>query len=236
MGTRPLLLVFTAVALAFASATARAKDVPQFLSAPIVPAKRDLYYRILDRKLLKTPQDLGRMTLRPSFEGELAVSVYAPKPHSADAFRVTVTEASKNVWYSLTPRQQGIKAPPDYGNKRDTSGQIPIKRNDLDIDRELALAIQKTWQAMLARDPLPDPDAERYISVDGYSAEFAVRMPNGRLMVRETTNPHGPPATLFVQVGMLLADYCRAPEKERAYRRTELLKGLRYVLRAAQKT
>ena len=89
---------------------------------------------------------------------------------------------------------------------------------------------------MLAQDPLPDPDAERYISVDGYSAEFAVRTPNGTLIVRETTNPHGPPATDFVQVGMLLADYCRAPEKERVYRRKELLKGLRHVLREAQKT
>ena|GEM_PF-4422096 len=233
MLTRSFAPVFVAVALAFASATTRAKEVPQFLSEPIIPAKRDLYYRILDRKLLQTPQDLGRMTMRPSFEGELAVSVYACSP---DAFRVTVTEAAKNVWYSLTPKQQGINAPPDYGNKRDTSGQIPVKRIDLDIDRELALAIQKTWQAMLARDPLPDPDAERYISVDGYSAEFAVRMPNGRLIVRETTNPHGPPATLFVQVGMLLADYCRAPQKERAFRRKELLKGLRYVLRLAQKT
>ena len=49
------------------------------------------------------------------------------------------------------------------------------QRFDVDIDRELALAIQQTWQAILARNPLPDPDAERYISVDGYSAEFAVR-------------------------------------------------------------
>ena len=233
MRTRVLLIA--AVALAFASPPAWAKEVPQFLSEPLAPAKRDTYYKILDRKLLITPQDFGRITVRPSFEGEFAVSVYAPNAHSPDAFRVTLTEAGKNIWYCLTPKQQGINAPPDYGNKRDTSGQVPVKRIDVNIDRELALAIQKTWQAMLARDPLPDPDAERYISVDGYSAEFAVRMPNGKLIVRETSNPHGPPATDFVQVGLLLADYCRAPEKERAKRRKELVKGLDHVLQAAQK-
>ena len=232
---RTCVLLIAAVGLAFASPTIQAKDVPQFLSEPLLPAKRDTYYKILDRKLLKTPQDFGRMTFRPSFEGELAVSVYALKAHSPDVFRVTLTEAGKNIWYCLTPKQQGIKAPPDYGNKYDISNQVSVKRIDVDIDRELALAIQKTWQAMLARDPLPDPDAERYISVDGYSAEFAVRMSNGKMIVRETSNPHGPPAAEFVQVGLLLADYCRAPEKERAYRRKELLKGLRYVLREAQK-
>jgi hypothetical protein len=220
--------VFAAVALGLASA----KEVPEFLSEAIVPAKRALYNRILDRKLLKTPRDLGRMTFRPSFEGELAVSVYA---RSSDVFRITVTEAAKNVWYSLTPKQQGINAPPDYGNKRDTSGQIGVKQADLDIDHELALAIQNTWQAMLAREPVPDPNPER-VSLDGYSAEFAVRMPSGKMIVRETANPHGPPATDFVEVGLLLADYCRAPERERAHRHKELLKRLRYVMREAQKT
>src|SRR5437868_1005274 len=121
---------FAAVVLAFASAAASAKEVPQFLSEPLTPAKRDLYYKILDR--------------------------------------------------------------------------------------ELALAIQQTWQAMLARNPVPDPDAERYISVDGYSAEFSVRMPDGKKMLRDTSNAHGPPATHFVEVALMLAEYCRAPEKQQA--------------------
>ena len=225
-----------AVVLAHTSTTAQAKPVPQFLSEPLVPAKRETYYKILDRKLLKSPAELGRMTFRPSFEGEVAVSVYARSSHTPDAgFRVTLTEVSKSIWYSLTPKQQGINAPPDYGNKHDTSSQVPVKRIDVNIDRELALAIQKTWQAMLARNPLPDSDAERYISVDGYSAEFSVRMPDGQTIIREASNPHGPPATDFVQIGLLLADYCRAPEKERPKRRNELLKGLNYVLREIHK-
>jgi hypothetical protein len=222
-----------AVGLACANPTAHAKEVPQFLSQPLTAAKRETYYKILDRKLLKTRADLGRMTFRPSFEGEFAVSVY---PRDAYTSRITLTEATKSVWSSLTPRQQGyIPAPGLKHKERDTSDQIPIKRIDVDIDRELALAIQKTWQAMLARNPIPDPDAERYISVDGYSAEFSVRMPDGKTIIRETSNPHGPPATDLVQVGLLLADYCRAPENERAKRRKELLKGLNHVLQEAQK-
>jgi hypothetical protein len=223
-----------AIVLAFARTPAEGKDVPQFLSEALTPAKRETYYKILDRKLLTTRADLGRMTFRPSFEGEFAVSVY---PRDAYTSRITLTEATKSVWSSLTPKQQGyIPAPGLKRQERDTSDQIPIKRIDVDIDRELALAIQKTWQAMLARNPIPDPDAERYISVDGYSAEFSVRMPDGKTIIRETSNPHGPPATDFVQVGLLLADYCRAPENEREKRREELLKGLNHVLRETQKT
>jgi hypothetical protein len=61
-------------------------------------------------------------------------------------------------------------------------------------------------------------------------------MPDGTTVIRETSNPHAPPATDFVQLGLLLADYCRAPEKERLKRREELLKALNHVLREAQKT
>jgi hypothetical protein len=233
---RPFVPVFVTAALTFASPTARAKEVPQFLSEPLIPAKRETYYKILDRKLLTTPGDFGRMIFRPAFEPEFAVSVYAPKAHATDVFRVTLTEATKSVWSSLTPKQQGyIPAPGTKHNEHDTSSEIRVKRIDVDIDRELALAIQKTWQAMLARDPLPDSASERFIGVDSSSAEFAVRMPNHKLIVRETSTAHGPPAADFVQIGLLLADYCRAPEKERSYRRKELLKGLHYVLREAQK-
>jgi hypothetical protein len=221
-----------AVGLACASPAARAKEVPQFLSEPLTATKRETYYKILDRKLLKTRADLGRITFRPSFEGEFAVSVYLRDTHIP---RITLTEATKSVWSSLTPKQQGYIPAPGLKQVRDTSNQIPIKRIDIDIDRELALAIQKTWQAMLAHNPVADPDAERHISVDGYSAEFSVRMPDGKMIIRETSNPHGPPATDFVQVGLLLANYCRAPQNERAKRRKELLKGLNHVLRETQK-
>ena len=84
----PVVLI-AAVALAIASRAAREKEVPEFLSDPLTPAKRETYYTILDRKLLKTPADVGRMTFRPSFEGEFAVSVYARDAHTPDAaFRV----------------------------------------------------------------------------------------------------------------------------------------------------
>jgi len=235
---RALVCLVAVLAFAEASLDAVAKDVPEFLSQPITPSKREIYYKILDRKLLMTPADLGRMTFRPSFEGEFAVSVYPAAGRSpGSGFRVTLTEASKSIWSSLTPKQQGyIPAPDVKHNERDTSSQIPVKRIDVNIDRELALAIQRTWQAMLARNPVPDPDAERYISVDGYSAELSVRMPDGKTIIRETSNPHGHPTRDFVQVGLLLADYCNAPVRDRPKRRKELLRELQHVLREAQKT
>jgi hypothetical protein len=114
MAGRTLVCFVAAVVLTKASTTAQAKPVPQFLSEPLVPTKRETYYKILDRKLLKSPSEFGRMTFRPSFEGEFAVSVYARSSHRPDAgFRVTLTEATKSIWYSLTPKQQGINAPPE---------------------------------------------------------------------------------------------------------------------------
>src|SRR5204863_6400631 len=100
---------------------------------------------VLTQYLLITPADFGRMVLMPSFKTETAVSVYSVPPSGpskvGSIYRITVTFANESLW-EMTQGSSSTKDP-------------RISRHDLDIDADLAFAIQRAWRAILAKDPIP---------------------------------------------------------------------------------
>jgi hypothetical protein len=205
------LLIFVLLLLTALSAAAK---LPLEYLAKLENIQPGKYGEVLTQYLLFTPGDFGRVVILPSFKTETAVSVYSvPNPGSSKAgfiYRITVTFANESLW-DMIQGSSPIKDP-------------SISRHDLDIDADLAFAVQRAWRAVLAKDPVSTEDPD--ITFDGTIYAFSVVMPDGKTIFREAANPRRPPATDLAGAGIDLWGYATAPEEDRKTKRKKLMRTL----------
>jgi hypothetical protein len=128
-------------------------------------------------------------------------------------YRITVTFANESLW-EMIQSSSPAKDP-------------RISRHDLDIDADLAFAIQRAWWAVLSKDPIPTEEPD--VTFDGTIYAFSVVMPNGKTIFREAANPRRSPATDLAGAGTDLWVYATAPEEERKTRREKLMRALHHL-------
>lgn len=129
------------------------------------------YRKNISKYLLVTSSELGVMITLPSFEPESAVAIYGtgstttglpsldlnPKPEniSEDKFFITSTKAKQRIPETVTA--DDVK--------------IEVVRHDLQISKQLAVAIQRAWARMLLRTKYPEAS---YVGLDGERYEFGL--------------------------------------------------------------
>ena len=136
---------------------------------------------MLDKQLLVTSGDYGRMILVPAFEGPTAVSVYGSAftdeyPKQPWSFHITVTKANKS-----------------------RGSRLKITRLDVSIDREFAVAIQRAWATMLLNTRYPQKS--RFV-MDGYTAEFSVFVRGAGILYGRIQTPETGLPKEFVEIGL----------------------------------
>lgn len=179
-----------------------------------VPSQHDEYEDLLQKKLLVTSGDYGRMLFLPSFTGEWAVSVYNKEPQSQGSVKycITLTEAKKNLYYSFPENN-------DQKKRKD----VIVRRTDVEIDREFAVKIQRAWATYILETRYSKTNND---GVDGYVARFSVWVRGeGNIQGQVWTPSRGLPLE-FVELGFALVDYCKAPERKHPILRKEILEKL----------
>ncbi len=107
----------------------------------------------------------------------------------------------------------------------DIAKHIPTQRTDMNVDADLAKAVQRAWRTILGKEPLPRDENEG-VAVDGHIAGFSVAMPSGDIIYREAENPTRSPATEIVELGEALRKYALASPSDRANTEAELISHL----------
>jgi len=117
------------------------------------------YQRLVAQKLYKTPSDLGRLVVFPSFEGEFALSIYSTARNS-DLAVLALVRAKKNIWHAASHLDTDLRVNPN----------VPVKRVNATIKRRVAFAVAEAISHAIARtQPLAPTEAVR---VDGTSILF----------------------------------------------------------------
>jgi hypothetical protein len=117
------------------------------------------YQRLVAQKLYKTPSDLGRLVVFPSFEGEFALSVYSPDRNS-DLAVLALVRAKKNIWYAASHLDTDLRVNPD----------VPVKRVNATIKRRVAFEVAEAISHAIARTQRVAPTEA--VRVDGTSILF----------------------------------------------------------------
>jgi hypothetical protein len=112
---------------------------------------------------------------------------------------VTFTEASERLW------------PFAWDNKVPT--RVTAKKSEAPLSEAAALAIRKTWSAMIA-DARPEPNSDQ-IQFEGTRAQFYVIEPTGRERRAELPKEWGKKTAALLQLGVFLETYCSAPASMR---------------------
>jgi len=207
-----LLLATAQVAAAADPLELEDGDQPSHLEP--VPPRSYEDSRMLDKQLLVTSGDYGRMILVPAFEGPTAVSVYGSAftdeyPKQPWSFHITVTKANKS-----------------------RGSRLKITRLDVSIDREFAVAIQRAWATMLLDTRYPQKS--RFV-MDGYTAEFSVFVRGAGILYGRIQTPETGLPKEFVEIGLDLVAYCSASEKERLAKRNAIIGRLEKFTEEAAK-
>lgn len=220
-----LLLSLFAAQVAFAAEPLQLEDgeQPDHLT-PVSPLPL-AYQRLIDEKLLVTSGNFGRMILFPSFEGEMALSAFGSKytkeiPQKPQAFYITVTKADGSLYFSLPENNEGKRRKP-----------VSIKRTEVQIDREFAVAIQRAWATMLLSTRYP---RRASAGLDGYTAQFSVFVRGAGVLQGKTWSPKQGLLKEFVEMGRELIHYCSLSEKERLAQREGILKRLEILAEKAR--
>jgi hypothetical protein len=152
-------------------------------------------------KLFVTKEEIARMVELPGHVGvEDVVSLHRCNAKDEPAqFCVTFTEASETLW------------PFALDNKVPT--RVTVKKSEAPLSEAAALAIQKTWSAMIA-GARPEPNADRIFS-EGLQAQFYVIDPTGRERRADLPKEWGKKTAALLQLGLFLETYCSLPPSMR---------------------
>ena len=189
-----------------------------------VDAHSSAYRENLAKCLLVTSSELGLMITLPSFEPESAVAIYGtgatttslpsldpdPKPEDIpeDKFFVTSTKAKQRI--------PGTVIPDD--------AKIEVVRHDLQISKQLAVAIQRAWARMLLRTKYPETS---YAGLDGERYEFGLFVRGIGDLKGEIWSPSkGLPAEI-VALGKKLETFAEAEKPLSVEGEAELIKELK---------
>jgi hypothetical protein len=193
--------------------SAQAEDV-EYLSSPLDEIRVDAYRQLLKEKLFTSPGDCGVFVMIPTRLPEWAVSASTERKekHRAPTFWLSLTSATSNLYDS-------------HFDSKPINTDVRVNEVRVQIDKRFALAIQSAWRAILSKDPLPSEDTTSVI-LDGYSADISVRMRDGKVIARTTSNPKAPPAAELVNLGYELREYCLAFANERSNKRRAIIDRL----------
>jgi hypothetical protein len=165
----------------------------------------------LEKKLLPTPANYGRMIKIPSFPemGESAVSVDCSTVDGKNATcRVTLTRAQSSMENTMV----------EYWGKADAIQkveEIAVVRKDAEIPKTTATAFRDCLRIMI---PEPGDPLELHPSTitDNDRIEFWLEEPNVVPRKGERAEKPGRRTKMLIRIGDLLVRYCEAPESERS--------------------
>jgi len=166
----------------------------------------------LYKKLLLTPGNYGRMIEfagEPN-RGEFAVSVQCGEGSgTGNQCAVTLTKAKQNLGSILV--EHWGKRPLELIDK------VSAVRKDAPIGAATASAIRAAWTKFLRsirqRRPIGPNDS---VVVCGERIEFFIGSPTPNRLFGEVPDRSGPSIIALVELGRSLAQYCEAPENQRA--------------------
>jgi hypothetical protein len=235
MRTASVLLSLALLSLAYGeSKQTEVADVPWGKQpdhlVPLVPETgiAGQYRDLMFKHLCITAAQFGRMALEIGFdEPEWVVSVYGEDEvgiNTTDykSYHITVTKAHDSIWTSL---------PPNNGEHQQKP--IEVSRQDVVVDRQLVVAVQRAWTAML----LQTRYAERTsMFTDAPTVWFSVECRNlfTDLYGAITPPTHGLTKEMF-DIGVALRKFCELPPEQRPAEREKLISRLKAFERKARK-
>jgi len=105
------------------------------------------------------------------------------------------------------------------------SGDTKAKKDfDVPIDIDFAMTVQRAWATMLLKSRFPE---KSFLGADGYTAEFSVSIRGVGGVYGYTWSPSDGLTKEMVDLGFVLADYCKASAAERSQRREKLMARLK---------
>ena len=211
------LLALTKIAFAQKEAEPASYPIEDHLVPVVLNAEKD-FRALLEKETLIVAEPCARMLKRPSAasEGESGVSVYATqKGTSGSHFRVTLTNAARNMWYATATN-----------NPDPSKASVSVKRVDADIPDSTASAIFRVWNETLLRTHAYEYKGEfRQPSVSDVF-EFSLIQPKAKPLYGETpfpgSNDQQPTVASLVKLGQRLCDYCDASPSDRPAMRKEI--------------
>ncbi len=235
MRTASVLPFLTLVALACGeSKQAEVSDVPWGKQpdhlVPLVPETGSIgqYRDLMFKHLCITAAQFGRMALEIGFyEPEWVVSVYGEDEVGINtteykSYHITVTKARDSIWTSLPSNNEEHQQKP-----------IEVSRQDIAIDRQLAVAVQRAWTAMLLQTRYPEKAS---MFTDAPTIWFSVECRNLFTdLYGEITPPtHGLTKEMF-DIGLALRTFCELPPEQRTPEREKLITRLKALERKTRK-
>jgi hypothetical protein len=197
---------------------------------PLVPETGSIgqYRDLMFKHLCITAAQFGRMALEIGFyEPEWVVSVYGDDEIGTNtteykSYHITVTRSHDSIWTSLPSNNEEHQQKP-----------IEVSREDVTIDREFAVAVQRAWTAML----LQTRYAERAsMFTDAPTVWFSVVCRNLFTdLYGEITPPTRGLTKEMFDIGMALRKFCELPPDQRAAERERLIARLKALERKARK-
>lgn len=116
------------------------------------------------------------------------------------------------------------------GKGRPTAA-VSKKEIQVEIDVDLAIAVQRAWAAMLLKTRYP---TGRYLGLDGWQTEFSVSVRGIGGVYGQLWSPsEGLPKELM-DLGFALVDYCKVPESQRPEKRKKLIYWLEDFAKRAE--
>ena len=108
---------------------------------------------------------------------------------------------------------------------------VSKKEIQVGIDVDFAIAVQRSWAAMLLKTRYP---TGRYLGLDGWQTEFSVSVRGVGGVYGQLWSPsEGLPKELM-DLGFALVDYCKAPENQRPEKRKKLIYWLEDFAKRAE--
>jgi len=167
------------------------------------------YRNLWQQKLLLTSGDVARYVYLPApGNTEQVVSIHQRTNSGHGDYWVTVTEPSGALWECIPSGDEKFTGRVPVDPK-----SISVQRCDAPLPESTALVIHKAWLAMLLQTRDQRSEA---LSLDGSTEIFSVKGPDGKELQGQV--PVGPKknTAALLDVGNLLADYCKTPEPQRA--------------------
>ena len=225
---RPHIYLIGILLLCSTRAAIGSGDQPDHLMpVPHETGENAKYRRLIYKHLLVTPAQFGRMIDEPGFDApEWAVSVYGTGKVSSSgseyrSYHVTVTRVLSSRWVS------SIWTSLPSNNEERRQKTVRTSREDVEISREPAVAVQHAWATMLSRTR---PEEESLLYTDAPTVEFILGSQRGEI------TPPRPGLTIeMYRIGEALANLCDMPPAQRAAEQKKLIRRLDTFERQARK-
>jgi hypothetical protein len=166
------------------------------------------YQQLWRQKLLVTSGEVARFVGLPGNSGlETAVSVYrasGKKGSLPGNYWVTATQASQRLWNCVVPGAKG----------RIDANMIRIVRCDAPITESTAIAVHKSWLAMLSH-ARPQTNSNE-ILVDSSREIFSAVDDRNRVLEAQLPGAPGKSTMMLINMALSLLEYCGAHSDQRA--------------------